>query len=104
VGDIETTEPPRSERGFACLLCGAAPLSAGAWWFGPVEGQVGYVAACRRCVEDGRLGVLIGDCLAGLPGGRVERVRHALDRTAREAYRALARHDDDRRAAERSGR
>jgi hypothetical protein len=93
VGNLDNRRSPKAEP-LACLICGDSPLNAGAFWLGQVERGVGYVGFCRTCIEQGKLGALIGDALAATNGQRADRVEAALERTARTAYRALAIHDD----------
>jgi hypothetical protein len=89
--------PAHLEVHYSCLICGKAPLDDGAYWHGAVEHDVAHVAVCTTCVNEGKLGALLGDALAEGGRFRVERVEDALDRTAREAWRALVLHDERRR-------
>jgi len=83
-GRIEILDGPAG----TCCFCGEK-VSLGAFWMG----ATGPLCLCFACASEGKLGKLLGDA-----GRDMDDVARMLDRTAREAWRALAAaHGRDRR-------
>jgi hypothetical protein len=80
---------------FECSRCGA-PTTEGVYWRGSVQTRAlgssesaivpGCFVACRECLDDGFLGILMGDAFdsAGLPA--------ALGKAEAQAWRVRAFH------------
>lgn len=85
---LQSKPPQDADVVVSCLFCATTGIRRGAFWHGLVEDTgAHYVAVCEGCIKGGKLGLLIGDALAG-PEAGYTRMQRALERTGSEAYRA----------------